>query len=152
MPYKDPEMRRAHYRANREKQIAAAAQWAKDNRDWNNAIRRANYAADPVRVRDAVYAWRDANPERFTYEKRRQDAKRRGIPFLLTFDEWWSIWDASGKWDQRGQHTGQYMMARLGDVGPYAVGNVRIITCNENVSEQHRFKPKRGPYRKRRHD
>jgi hypothetical protein len=28
-------------------------------------------------------------------------------------------------------------MARYGDVGPYAVGNVRIITVEENRSEQH---------------
>jgi hypothetical protein len=144
-------VKRAWYLANREKSLARAAQWKQDNKDRDNERRRANYAADPARVRDEVYAWRDANPERFAYEKRRQDAKTRGIPFLLTFEEWWSVWDESGKFAERGQHTGQYVMARHGDLGPYAVGNVRIITCNENVSEQHQFRPKRGPYKKRGH-
>ncbi len=32
-------------------------------------------------------------------------------------------------------HGGKYVMARLGDAGPYAVGNVQIITNSENVAE-----------------
>lgn len=62
------------------------------------------------------------------------NAKRRGVEWLLTFDEWWSIWTASGRWSQRGKGDGQYVMARHGDAGPYAVGNVSIIRCNENDS------------------
>src|ERR1700691_4303747 len=62
-------------------------------------------------------------------------AKRRGIPFELTFNEWWDIWTSSGHWNERGRYRHQYVMARHGDVGPYAVGNVKIITNSENVKE-----------------
>lgn len=170
MPHKDPEAARAYYEANRErrritkqawyvanreKEIARATQWVKDNRDQNNATRRAYLAKNPEKIYKAVAAWRAANPEKTAYMKHRQDAKMRGVPWLITFEEWWSVWDASGKWPERGHCSGQYVMARYGDRGPYAVGNVRIITCNENVAEMHAVNPQRGkpkgPYRKRAH-
>jgi len=65
----------------------------------------------------------------------RQAARQRGIAWDMTLEEWWAIWSASGQWGQRGRGAGCYVMARKGDVGPYAVGNVRIITHAENVAE-----------------
>jgi hypothetical protein len=62
-------------------------------------------------------------------------AARRGIPFLLTYSEWLRIWIDSGHLDERGPYRGQYVMARFGDKGPYAVGNVKIVTVEANVSE-----------------
>lgn len=62
-------------------------------------------------------------------------AKGRGVPFLLTFEEWFHIWKASGHWHESGTRRGQYNMARYGDKGGYEVGNVRIITAEENVAE-----------------
>ena len=150
MPYKTLEERRAWYAANRAKSIARAAQWAKDNRDRNNATRRAAYATDPDRVLAEVQRWREANPEKLAYTDHKSHAKRRGIPFLLTFEEWCAIWRESGKWDQRGHLSGQYVMARFGDTGPYAVGNVRICTAFDNLSEAHLGKPK--PKRRATHD
>jgi hypothetical protein len=72
---------------------------------------------------------------RAKWSVQRSDAKRRGILFLLTFDEWFGIWKESGKLAQRGNVTGRYVMARFGDRGPYAVGNVRIILFEENARE-----------------
>ena len=63
-------------------------------------------------------------------------AKRRRIAFLLTFEEWLKIWKASKRLPQRGRRYGQYCMARYGDKGPYAVGNVRIILNEHNHEEQ----------------
>jgi hypothetical protein len=63
-------------------------------------------------------------------------AKTRGIPFLLTFEEWWQIWQDSGHWEERGNLSGQYVMCRNADQGPYAVGNVRIDTVRGNWLEQ----------------
>jgi hypothetical protein len=54
---------------------------------------------------------------------------------LLTFDEWWSIWEQSEHWHERGVGRGKYCMARFGDCGPYAIGNVKIIPQEENVRE-----------------
>ena len=69
------------------------------------------------------------------YRTQRKGAGRRGIPFLLSFEEWAALWVQSGKWHQRGSHFGQFCMARYGDTGPYALGNVRICSVEENQAE-----------------
>lgn len=70
------------------------------------------------------------------YSDQKYNASRtRGIQFLLTFAEWLKIWIDSGHLENRGNKKGQYVMARFGDIGPYAVDNVRIILCSDNVKE-----------------
>lgn len=68
------------------------------------------------------------------YFEHRQNAKRRGIPFELTFNEWLQIWQDSGKWDMRGKGKGSYVMSRIGDAGPYSVKNVYINSQEDNAS------------------
>jgi hypothetical protein len=63
------------------------------------------------------------------------NAARRGIQFLLTFEEWWSIWQASGCWHERGRGKGKYCMARYRDRGSYEIGNVRVCLNEENRAE-----------------
>lgn len=63
------------------------------------------------------------------------NARNAGIDFQLTFKQWWAIWCFSGHWHERGRHRGQYVMARTGDIGPYAVGNVKIILHEINSAE-----------------
>lgn len=71
--------------------------------------------------------------QKFTTQ--RHDAKRRGVIWLLTYEEWLKIWMDSGHWHERGCKKGQYVMARYGDKGPYAVDNVRIVLVETNNSE-----------------
>lgn len=71
------------------------------------------------------------------YYQHKTNAARRNIPFLLTFDEWRMLWEASGHWHERGKGRGRYCMARRGDTGPYAIGNVRICRNDENGVEQY---------------
>lgn len=66
------------------------------------------------------------------YHVHKAGAKRRGIPFNLTFEEWTSIWFTSGKWAQRGHGSDKYCMCRYGDKGAYELGNVYIATNREN--------------------
>jgi hypothetical protein len=73
---------------------------------------------------------------RYKYSKHKSSAKQRGIPFLLTFEQWWQIWQESGHWEKRGC---PYMMTRLKDEGPYAVGNVRIATGAQNAEDRQRL-------------
>ena len=68
------------------------------------------------------------------FQKQLQHSKERGIEWKLTFAEWWALWRESGKWSERGRGSG-HVMARYGDTGPYAVGNVKIISAKENQSE-----------------
>jgi hypothetical protein len=70
--------------------------------------------------------------EKRAYAAHKCSAKKRGIEFLLSFEEWYNIWQQSGK--QRGRGSDLYCMARHNDIGPYAIGNVSIITNRENLS------------------
>jgi hypothetical protein len=88
--------------------------------------------------RSCVRAWEKTMRGRYVQHKHNADL--RGVPFLLTFDQWCSIWNESGKWAQRGNLAGQYCMARNGDVGAYEVGNVRICLVEENHAEWHRVR------------
>lgn len=69
------------------------------------------------------------------WRNHRMDARRRGISFELTFEGWLRIWVDSGRLAERGPHKGQYVMARFGDKGAYAVGNVRVALVQENHAE-----------------
>lgn len=65
------------------------------------------------------------------FRMQKHSAKDRGIEWAMTFKEWWTLWSGSGKWAERGRSG--YVMARNGDVGPYAIGNVYICTSSENI-------------------
>lgn len=67
------------------------------------------------------------------YKAQKSNAKTRGVSFLLTFEQWLSIWTESGKLDQRGRGADKFCMCRNGDVGSYEVDNVFIGTGRENV-------------------
>lgn len=71
---------------------------------------------------------------RLRFNQQRDNARKRNIEWQLSFDEWWEIWQNSGRWDERGCGRGLYCMCRNGDVGPYAADNVFIATCEENLS------------------
>lgn len=70
------------------------------------------------------------------YKNQKLNARKRGIGWEFTFPEWCGVWQESGKWDLRGTGSG-YCMARIGDVGPYAVWNVKIKTSSDNTKEWH---------------
>lgn len=67
------------------------------------------------------------------FNTQRMNAKQRGISWELNLWQWWSIWQQSGKWSERGRGQG-FVMCRNGDVGPYAIDNVFIATARENCS------------------
>lgn len=77
--------------------------------------------------------WRATPKGQFSVHK--HNAKVRDVPFTLTFDEWWSVWQESGKWAKRGNRHGLYVMCRCGDEGPYALGNVYIGKFERNLKD-----------------
>jgi hypothetical protein len=80
--------------------------------------------------------WRKSARGKFCTHK--DNAARRGVPFLLTFDQWWEIWRASDKWEKRGNRRGKYCMCRRNDLGAYAIGNVYIGLYQANTAERNR--------------
>lgn len=75
---------------------------------------------------------RSSDPFWVAYSTQRKNAKKRDIEFSISFADWKALWLDSGKWEVRGRAKGQYVMCRVGDVGPYAIGNVVIDTNAEN--------------------
>jgi len=67
-------------------------------------------------------------------------AGRRGIDWKMSFEEWIKIWKDSGHYEQRGPYKGQFVMSRVGDQGPYEIGNVYINTCEGNHIEANKGK------------
>lgn len=68
------------------------------------------------------------------FNSQRFNAAKRGIGWDLMFWEWWTIWQQSGHWQERGRGQG-YVMCRRGDVGHYAIGNVFVAKATENSSD-----------------
>lgn len=86
----------------------------------------------------------------FKFRYQRNSANGRKQPWNLTFKEWWDIWAASGKWNERGRGGDLYCMARIGNLGAFEVGNVEIVSFKQNGRDYQRFFPsgaKRGQRR-----
>ena len=81
-------------------------------------------------------------PPSTIYARQKAMAKVRNIGWELTFEEWWNIWEQSGKYEQRGRGAGKYCMSRKNDVGSYAVGNIYIQTIDDNNREAKAGKPR----------
>ena len=77
----------------------------------------------------------DIKDAKTKYKQQQYAAQQRGIPFLLTLEEWCNIWEQSGKWALRGKGKGKYVMSRYKDVGAYEVNNVFIQLNESNVRD-----------------
>ena len=67
------------------------------------------------------------------YYSHKFGAKRRGIEFMFTYDEWIAWW--GDDIDNRGNAPDNLCMSRYGDVGPYHPDNVFKNTISKNSSE-----------------
>lgn len=72
------------------------------------------------------------------YINQKNMAKLRGIDWQFTYDTWIEWW--GNDIVNKGSRSGQLVMARNGDTGPYHPDNVRKATCNENCSEANKGK------------
>lgn len=63
-----------------------------------------------------------------------KSATARGIPFRLTWEQWWEMWEPH--YEKRGKQAGQFVMCRTRDQGAYEAGNVRIDTVRANAEER----------------
>ncbi|SOB76158.1 hypothetical protein SAMN04488490_1835 [Marinobacter sp. LV10R510-11A] len=78
------------------------------------------------------------------YTTQMNHANSRGVEWRLNFWDWWSIWQDSGRWNQRGKGAGRYCMCRFGDSGAYENGNVYIDTIVNNSVLGRTLAHKRG--------
>jgi len=71
------------------------------------------------------------------YKAHKASAKQRGIPFRLSFADWWRLW--IGRWDERCAGA-KLCMCRTDDRGAYEPGNVRIDTRAGNNADRARLR------------
>ncbi len=74
------------------------------------------------------------------YKNQRDSAKHRGIEWKFNINDWWNVWEKSGKWGERGRRVGGYVMARYSDTGAYSPENVYITTCTGNIVDGYEFR------------
>ena len=70
------------------------------------------------------------------YYTQKSGANARGIEWHFTYETWLEWW--GDDIHNRGNKSGQLVMARKGDTGPYHPDNVIKITANENHSQAHK--------------
>ena len=84
------------------------------------------------------------------WQSKKGDARNRGITFLLTLEEAWSLWKPYWLESTINKSNGyrKYCLSRHGDQGPYSLSNCTIQTHSENSKERWRtnrnFKPGKG--------
>jgi hypothetical protein len=75
------------------------------------------------------------NPIRTTFVEKRSNAKRRGIVWTLTLEEYTEVVMQQEYMDNRGNQRHCLHIDRKDNTKGYEVGNLRIITCSENVAK-----------------
>ncbi|RKY56962.1 MAG: hypothetical protein DRP93_00225 [Candidatus Neomarinimicrobiota bacterium] len=79
---------------------------------------------------------------KIVYHAHKNNATYRGAEYLLTFEEWYGLWESSGKWEQKGVRGHQYVLGRKDPTKPFVVDNCVIRTQSENMQRASKGKPK----------
>lgn len=65
-------------------------------------------------------------PQRTCFFRAREQARWRGESWLLTWEEWWGLWEPN--WRQRGRGRDDLCMMRLDPDEGWSLANVVIVT------------------------
>lgn len=91
--------------------------------------------------------WKKKNPLKYTYSKLKNNAKRRGIPFLLTLEDW-EVWcGLTGYLELRGIDGDSMTVDRIidydesGNKMPYRYDNIQMLTLRDNRTKPKKHKP-----------
>lgn len=118
--------------------------WNAAGKAWNKGLTKetsksvAKYASTLTKTRPT---WQldvdDDNKMRMRYCNKRVNAGAEGIGFELSFEEYCKLAKEAGLVSSQLGFTGEgYVLARIGDKGPYKYGNCRFITQLENARER----------------
>lgn len=88
-----------------------------------------------AKCRSRLYAKK--HPHRYHFNLQKQNAKRRGHEFNLTFDQWKAVWDQHPeKWeDKLKPGMCEWQMDRIDRRLGYEVGNVQILHKTRHVEK-----------------
>ena len=85
---------------------------------------------DVSRKREQEKQWRERNKHRNAFLNQRCNAKKRGIEWGFSYEEWLEWWGPDI--ERRGCGSGNIVMARQGDAGGYTADNVYKSTASAN--------------------
>ena len=76
------------------------------------------------------------NEAREAFAQQRCNALGRGVPWDDSFKlwQWYSVWQASGRFALRGRRSNKYVMRRIDPAHGYAQDNVQIVTLKRSSS------------------
>ena len=92
------------------------------------------YTANTEKVLAVARLWSHNFPHRRAYAEQITGARKRGIAWEFTFEEWWNCWWPH--WQHRGRKGHELQMTRYGDIGPYSPANIKIVTANQNKHDR----------------
>lgn len=78
--------------------------------------------------------WMESKYAIAAFKQQKARAKRRGIGWELTFQQWIEWWGADI--ERRGRRQNCLQMQRRADAGPYAIGNIYKGTPQKNANTQ----------------
>lgn len=108
-------------------------EWYQRNKKKINDATKIRRLTKPIEYQTQRLTCKARNPKRWAYNQQRATAKYREIEFSLTFAEWCDWWGED--FARRGRTTGDLVMARFNDTGPYALDNIEKITANQNTTD-----------------
>ena len=98
-------------------------------------------------LQSVEYRWDSKEYKAFNSQK--QSAKKRGIEFDLTFDQWISWWMSTGHFEDRGKTVGKYQMCRFNDSGAYDLNNIYCDTVSANSALPTKGKPRPAEFNRK---
>lgn len=79
--------------------------------------------------------WRENNPEQYAYMTLRDNAKRRGIPFTISFAYFKRFCRKTKYIQRKGIWKYSYSIDRIKNHRGYVPGNLQLLTVSENSSK-----------------
>lgn len=82
---------------------------------------------------------RAANPMKAAYQALKDNAKRRGKIFLLTFEQFSEFAVKTDYITGRGKSKDSFSIDRIDNDRGYEVGNIKVITLSDNTKKQRKL-------------
>lgn len=77
--------------------------------------------------------YKERHPERYAYSNLKQNAKRRGKEFDLTFEDFLAFVIKTNYMVSKGRYKESYHIDRIDETKGYTVDNIQVITNTENI-------------------
>lgn len=77
---------------------------------------------------------------RRAFDTSRVQARYRNQDWLLTWEEFYELWNTEDRWTERGVYRESLVMSRVDLSGPWELSNVEIITRLDMLRKEAKFK------------